>query len=210
MQRERRRRKITQPYSAFGCQTCRIRKVRCDQQRPLCKKCLNVGRDCHYDRENVQLAASVQVEDVASSASSRQVGSLWSSEARPPLQILRRTNVDSDYASSRQFTSERAPSPRWSIDNWAHVQIQIRDHFIEDCRPNHNRMDECFTSVLTVADVSPRPLALTTTALALLHAESIQPGGNQQLVYEASKVYGKAIGHLRRALTSVIQQDQVL
>ncbi|KAK2053746.1 hypothetical protein LY76DRAFT_638853 [Colletotrichum caudatum] len=29
-----------------GCKTCRIRKVKCDERKPLCHKCVNTGRNC--------------------------------------------------------------------------------------------------------------------------------------------------------------------
>ncbi|KAK1980888.1 hypothetical protein LZ30DRAFT_750436 [Colletotrichum cereale] len=29
-----------------GCKTCRIRKVKCDESKPLCQKCVNTGRTC--------------------------------------------------------------------------------------------------------------------------------------------------------------------
>ncbi|KAE8548436.1 hypothetical protein TMatcc_010750 [Talaromyces marneffei ATCC 18224] len=32
--------------SAFGCYTCKIRKVKCDEQKPHCQKCLSTGRVC--------------------------------------------------------------------------------------------------------------------------------------------------------------------
>ncbi|KAJ6783813.1 hypothetical protein PWT90_06119 [Aphanocladium album] len=29
-----------------GCRTCRIRKVKCDEEKPFCKKCVSTGRTC--------------------------------------------------------------------------------------------------------------------------------------------------------------------
>ncbi|KAL2813933.1 hypothetical protein BDW59DRAFT_27572 [Aspergillus cavernicola] len=29
-----------------GCRTCKIRRVKCDEQRPSCRKCVSSGRDC--------------------------------------------------------------------------------------------------------------------------------------------------------------------
>lgn len=31
---------------AGGCLTCRMRKVKCDEQRPSCQRCLSTGRTC--------------------------------------------------------------------------------------------------------------------------------------------------------------------
>ncbi|TVY82756.1 putative transcriptional regulatory protein [Lachnellula suecica] len=33
-----------------GCETCRIRKIKCDEERPFCQKCVKTGRTCDgYD-----------------------------------------------------------------------------------------------------------------------------------------------------------------
>ncbi|KAL2069623.1 hypothetical protein VTL71DRAFT_14302 [Oculimacula yallundae] len=45
------KRKIaSKPKVKTGCKTCRIRKVKCDENKPSCKKCLSTGRKCDgYD-----------------------------------------------------------------------------------------------------------------------------------------------------------------
>ncbi|KAJ3492653.1 hypothetical protein NLG97_g5246 [Lecanicillium saksenae] len=34
------------PKTKTGCKTCRIRRVKCDEGRPACKKCISTGRTC--------------------------------------------------------------------------------------------------------------------------------------------------------------------
>ncbi|PLB47405.1 hypothetical protein P170DRAFT_240591 [Aspergillus steynii IBT 23096] len=42
--------------SRTGCKTCRIRRVKCDETRPVCTRCLSTGRKCDgYDVCAVQL-----------------------------------------------------------------------------------------------------------------------------------------------------------
>ncbi|KAI0458334.1 hypothetical protein F5B21DRAFT_23534 [Xylaria acuta] len=42
------------PGKYKGCNTCRIRRVKCDNTRPFCKKCIDYGRECGgYERETV-------------------------------------------------------------------------------------------------------------------------------------------------------------
>ncbi|KAI5859341.1 hypothetical protein GGS23DRAFT_607564 [Durotheca rogersii] len=42
------------PGKYKGCNTCRARRVACDNARPLCKKCTDFGRECGgYERETV-------------------------------------------------------------------------------------------------------------------------------------------------------------
>ncbi|KAI1287748.1 hypothetical protein F5Y03DRAFT_113893 [Xylaria venustula] len=42
------------PGKYKGCNTCRARRVKCDNTRPFCKKCTDYGRECGgYERETV-------------------------------------------------------------------------------------------------------------------------------------------------------------
>lgn len=41
-----RRRTVTSKPSKGGCLTCRIRKVKCDEARPQCRRCTSTGRNC--------------------------------------------------------------------------------------------------------------------------------------------------------------------
>lgn len=34
-----------------GCTTCRARKVKCDEAKPICDNCTRLNRDCHYKME---------------------------------------------------------------------------------------------------------------------------------------------------------------
>ncbi|KAL5046498.1 hypothetical protein BDW71DRAFT_64066 [Aspergillus fruticulosus] len=34
------------PRTRSGCRTCKIRRVKCDEQRPSCRRCLDTGRAC--------------------------------------------------------------------------------------------------------------------------------------------------------------------
>ncbi|KAH7122829.1 hypothetical protein B0J11DRAFT_464987 [Dendryphion nanum] len=40
------RRRATHTRSRLGCETCRVRRVRCDQTKPVCLKCSKTGRSC--------------------------------------------------------------------------------------------------------------------------------------------------------------------
>ncbi|KUJ16035.1 uncharacterized protein LY89DRAFT_697996 [Mollisia scopiformis] len=36
----------SRPKVKTGCTTCRVRKVKCDEKKPFCQKCINTGRTC--------------------------------------------------------------------------------------------------------------------------------------------------------------------
>ncbi|KAI9044046.1 Zn(II)2Cys6 transcription factor domain-containing protein [Aspergillus affinis] len=47
------RKPIVPLRSRLGCKTCRIRKVKCGQEKPLCVRCTSTGRKCEYDANPV-------------------------------------------------------------------------------------------------------------------------------------------------------------
>ncbi|OIW34063.1 hypothetical protein CONLIGDRAFT_568954 [Coniochaeta ligniaria NRRL 30616] len=64
------------PGKYKGCETCRARRVKCDNQRPYCKKCIDNGRQCAgYERETVFIIGTIQDEGRCSSHPPRVVKS---------------------------------------------------------------------------------------------------------------------------------------
>ncbi|KAJ3942256.1 uncharacterized protein N0V96_007752 [Colletotrichum fioriniae] len=57
-----------------GCETCRARRVKCDNERPHCRKCIDSGRECAgYEREMVFITATIDDAGRCSSHPPRQV-----------------------------------------------------------------------------------------------------------------------------------------
>ncbi|KAJ5089340.1 hypothetical protein N7532_008024 [Penicillium argentinense] len=44
-------RRIGAPKSRTGCKTCKIRKVKCGEEKPSCLRCSTTGRKCDYEDE---------------------------------------------------------------------------------------------------------------------------------------------------------------
>ncbi|KAF2677407.1 hypothetical protein K458DRAFT_319508, partial [Lentithecium fluviatile CBS 122367] len=40
------RKKLWRPKTKTGCLTCRIRRVKCDEAKPICQRCESTGRKC--------------------------------------------------------------------------------------------------------------------------------------------------------------------
>ncbi|KAH6627769.1 hypothetical protein F5144DRAFT_549180 [Chaetomium tenue] len=56
------------PGKYKGCETCRLRRVKCDNQRPYCRKCLDGGRTCAgYERETVFIIGTLEDQGRCSS-----------------------------------------------------------------------------------------------------------------------------------------------
>ncbi|KAH8894949.1 hypothetical protein GQ53DRAFT_839333 [Thozetella sp. PMI_491] len=49
------------PGKYKGCNTCRLRRVKCDNERPFCRKCVDSGRECAgYERETVFIIGTIE------------------------------------------------------------------------------------------------------------------------------------------------------
>ncbi|KAK4230811.1 hypothetical protein QBC38DRAFT_514414 [Podospora fimiseda] len=64
------------PGKFKGCNTCRARRVKCDNERPFCRKCTDSGRECAgYERETVFIIGTIQDQGRCSSHPPRVVKS---------------------------------------------------------------------------------------------------------------------------------------
>ncbi|KAI0180998.1 hypothetical protein GGR52DRAFT_583419 [Hypoxylon sp. FL1284] len=79
------------PGKYKGCNTCRARRVACDNGRPFCKKCTDYGRECGgYERETVFIVGTPDDKGRCSSHPPRnQLGRRKSKEngTRPPEKL---------------------------------------------------------------------------------------------------------------------------
>ncbi|KAK3296131.1 uncharacterized protein B0H64DRAFT_374262 [Chaetomium fimeti] len=94
------------PGKYKGCETCRLRRVKCDNQRPYCRKCLDGGRTCAgYERETVFIIGTVEDQGRCSS--------------HPPRVVKPKRSG----ASSRKAS----PAPRGQLWEWGWDRDQDRD-----------------------------------------------------------------------------------
>ncbi|KAK3985518.1 hypothetical protein QBC44DRAFT_155685 [Cladorrhinum sp. PSN332] len=64
------------PGKFKGCNTCRARRVKCDNERPFCRKCVDSGRECAgYERETVFIIGTIEDQGRCSSHPPRVVKS---------------------------------------------------------------------------------------------------------------------------------------
>jgi hypothetical protein len=153
--------KINSPVavrSNRGCWTCRLRKKKCDEERPGCRRCAGVNVQCHYgarpewiddakagkeelERIKVIVAASASKKRAAHRASKRP----RSASLSP---ILRRVKSPQILKKKNSETLENAPSsttpmevahdeprestslffPKWIEDQEASLMMHYLDH----------------------------------------------------------------------------------
>ncbi|KAK3356925.1 hypothetical protein B0T25DRAFT_141999 [Lasiosphaeria hispida] len=72
------------PGKYRGCETCRSRRVKCGNERPYCKRCVDSHRECTYERETVFIVASIEDGGRCSSHPPRRTAK--KSKAAPKVQ----------------------------------------------------------------------------------------------------------------------------
>ncbi|KAL2201441.1 hypothetical protein P885DRAFT_56842 [Corynascus similis CBS 632.67] len=89
-----------------GCETCRLRRVKCDNQRPHCRKCIDSGRTCAgYERETVFIIGTLDDRGRCSSHPPRVVNRGASSTPSPGAAATRSSNTSNKKAArSRSST----------------------------------------------------------------------------------------------------------
>lgn len=91
----------TDTETSLGCSTCRIRKVKCDEQRPTCSKCTVAHIQCEWDRPTPPRRPTANHSIKRQEASNRP----------KPLQPARHTDHDiSDGFESDDKRSDRTGS----------------------------------------------------------------------------------------------------
>ncbi|KAH8807674.1 hypothetical protein F5884DRAFT_345053 [Xylogone sp. PMI_703] len=58
-----------------GCATCRIRKVKCDESKPFCQKCVNTGRTCDGYESPFRIFPSRPIDSVHAGSINSNAGS---------------------------------------------------------------------------------------------------------------------------------------
>ncbi|KAK1828480.1 hypothetical protein QBC39DRAFT_374711 [Podospora conica] len=92
------------PGKYRGCETCRGRRVKCGNERPYCKRCVDSSRPCTYERETVFIVASIEDGGRCSSHPPRKTtkkGKSKSPSVRPPPEDL-------------QLVAEEPLAPAWN------------------------------------------------------------------------------------------------
>ncbi|KIW40067.1 uncharacterized protein PV06_08620 [Exophiala oligosperma] len=71
------------PKVRTGCKTCKIRRIKCDEQKPACVKCRSTGRQCDGYDENIGRASIIQPHDHSYLRCLSPLGNLYPTWAPP-------------------------------------------------------------------------------------------------------------------------------
>lgn len=104
------------PKSRSGCLTCKVRRKKCDEVRPVCKDCLRFGKECVWIDPN-----TMTLEDARNLKDQVQAR-----ESQSKLRNRSRT-------ITRKQNREGTPAPAES--SIIQVKIEKLDSLDQDCRP---------------------------------------------------------------------------
>ncbi|TVY19287.1 Transcriptional regulatory protein moc3 [Lachnellula arida] len=117
--------RASKPKTRTGCKTCRARRVKCDEGKPCCARCLRYGADCEGYEVGVQKAASTRssLKELLPQTSHREAF-LVPSVGKSPFTAVFHDNRE--YSYFLYFQEEAAPNISGSFDRdlWTHVIIQ--------------------------------------------------------------------------------------
>ncbi|PHH90265.1 hypothetical protein CDD83_4135 [Cordyceps sp. RAO-2017] len=93
------------PGKYKGCETCRRRRVKCSNERPHCRNCVNSGRQCEgYERERVFITGTPENKGRVASHPKR-TGSASRSKAKPAGSEVARAPARPQLVAKEPFTS---------------------------------------------------------------------------------------------------------
>ncbi|KAI1063690.1 hypothetical protein LB506_005732 [Fusarium annulatum] len=79
-----------------GCITCRIRRVKCDEGKPSCQRCVSTGRKCDgYDLTALAQSSRVQLQPIVSEGSDPESQAIY--QFRTRIATLIASSFDADF-----------------------------------------------------------------------------------------------------------------
>ncbi|KAF4634569.1 hypothetical protein G7Y89_g3539 [Cudoniella acicularis] len=184
------RKRAKKPKVKTGCRTCKTRRVKCDEGKPTCKKCLAYGAVC----------------DGYKAASSSLAPNMHSRPILPKEELTRYTQSPRRNSISLLGISEVPNTPLCS-DSTSHNYFL---HFLSSTTTSLSGScpDALFFRIIPqVCTQEPSLLALTISLGAISKAKSLpSPAGTPHLSFALTK-YGKALASIQKAINTRGDQD---
>lgn len=194
------------PLRSSGCYTCRKRKIRCDQGRPGCKRCVTHGVPCPGYRDDgpAQSPWRDQTLEVVAKAlrQGNSRGKVSAAEAAAHARVLYLgPGLMADV--SKQAIALLNPVPR---DLFSPIlqRKQLHGTFLDVYLPKSRSNDapaldhNCFFQALLAKDSSEPALQQSLDALSLVALGSLRQ--DPRLLHQAVHSYGLALSSLAKAL----------
>ncbi|KAL2867149.1 Zn(II)2Cys6 transcription factor [Aspergillus lucknowensis] len=178
-----------------GCRTCLNRRVKCDEARPQCLRCINKGIKClGYHRPlEFRIQTPEQTRDRVREAQNRPTRTVRGKQNNQALLPLSST-IDEVVAPNLAYEA-LSTQTRISFYDW------LLYHFPRITSSFRFRVDVSWMEFLQQTP-STRSSALMWGLRALITFQMGTLQGNEKAIYCARHMYGRGIYHLRSLLRS--------
>ncbi|PWY82888.1 hypothetical protein BO70DRAFT_396132 [Aspergillus heteromorphus CBS 117.55] len=179
------------PFRSTGCNTCRRRKVKCDEAKPQCNRCIKNGHVCTgYERKRVFIhQSSGAIEGI-----------------QQQQQLVRRPKSTPEHGSAkitdRQITRVEPEIPRWNIN--VEVRSQLLTSFIESYLPPSEYLrDGSGKNLLeTLPQLSGGSPLLDRAITSLSSAFLAKQNKDDRLLRYSIRLYNNSMGIMHRLIGS--------
>ncbi|EFQ33696.1 hypothetical protein CGRA01v4_02005 [Colletotrichum graminicola] len=142
-----------------GCATCRIRRVKCDENKPFCQKCLGTGRTCEGYESPFRLVFTGKATDNCSSGGSNS-GAASLRIIQPTLTGIEIAPQDVELLG-RYFSTKTMFDVKLGLNEEARqiLQASLNDplvrHAVSSLRALRQHLEACGTVALSVTGRTP-------------------------------------------------------
>lgn len=175
--------------SKLGCKQCKARRVKCDETRPVCRKCSHASLECSFILEK---ATKCPADDVSTAPTSRaNVDAVQATTAKGQHTILSSLPVTTTLATALP------PPPYTSLDErFSALHLRLLRHFEHDFyqhqRKVHPGLDELLALFVETAWTTPYLLD-ELLAYAAAHKSTVDRVSNGFYLYEAKRLQTRAL-----------------
>ncbi|KAL4891680.1 hypothetical protein BDV59DRAFT_203275 [Aspergillus ambiguus] len=172
------------PFTSTGCNTCRRRKVKCDETRPECRRCTEHGHVCTgYERERVFIHKSS------------------TSMGEGPQKLVRRAHATAD-KGTHQLVPVEPEIPRCNTS--VELRSQLFQCFVDCFVPSSEYIrDSTGKNILqTLPDLAGDSRLLDKAVISLSSAFLAKQNQDRHLLEYSTKLYGNAIRMLNGKIRS--------
>ncbi|PYH96342.1 hypothetical protein BO71DRAFT_321053 [Aspergillus ellipticus CBS 707.79] len=173
------------PFRSTGCNTCRRRKVKCDEAKPECNRCIKNGHVCTgYERKRVFIHKSSGVIEEGDQ------------------KLVRRPKSTPEGISDRQIIRVEPEVPRWNIN--AEVRSLLLTSFIESYLPPSEYLQDATGKNLleTFPQLSGRSPLLDRAITSLSSAFLAKQNKDDRLLQYSSRLYNNSMEIMHRMIRS--------
>lgn len=179
----------------FGCKQCKARRVKCDELRPSCRKCLHAGLKCSF------------VHDVLLNPSLVPLATTIGSQVRAEIPETTRNQVPPSMLKPLPLPTRKSPvgptppSPtKLPDERYSTMHLQLVRHFEHEFyhaeKHMHPKLEELLALYIDTAWTTPYLLD-EVLAYAAAHKSTLEPDfeGGQLHRWEAKKLQTRALAH---------------